>query len=230
MREIIRIDENTWRIEDNGVRFYLLTGTERAMMIDTGKTAPEARKIAEGLTKLPIELVNTHGDGDHTSGNAAFGRFYMHRADYENCRVGQKFPSCELLELCEGMVFDLGGRKIEVYEIPGHTYGSVALIDTENRVLYPGDTVQDGHIFMFGAHRCPEKLEAALEKLIALRPKYDRIYTFHGTPELPADYTEKVLVGWRTVLSGAAQGSDKEVFGTVVNSIDTEYCGFYCNK
>lgn len=40
MREIIRIDENTWRIEDNGVRFYLLAGTERALMMDTGKTAP----------------------------------------------------------------------------------------------------------------------------------------------------------------------------------------------
>ena len=35
--EVIRMNENSWRIEDNGVRFFLLTGTERALLIDTGK-------------------------------------------------------------------------------------------------------------------------------------------------------------------------------------------------
>lgn len=30
MSEIIQINEGTWRIEDNGVCFFLLTGTESA--------------------------------------------------------------------------------------------------------------------------------------------------------------------------------------------------------
>ena len=35
--EIIKIDENTWRIEDNKhVRFFLLTGTKEALLIDSG--------------------------------------------------------------------------------------------------------------------------------------------------------------------------------------------------
>ena len=34
--EVIRINDNTWRIEDSGVRFFLLSGTEKALLIDSG--------------------------------------------------------------------------------------------------------------------------------------------------------------------------------------------------
>ena len=30
MKEVIKINENTWRIEDGMVRFYLLCGSEKA--------------------------------------------------------------------------------------------------------------------------------------------------------------------------------------------------------
>ena len=36
MAEIIKIDSDTCRIEDNGVRFFILEGTEKALMIDSG--------------------------------------------------------------------------------------------------------------------------------------------------------------------------------------------------
>ena len=77
MADVIKINENTFRIEDGMVRFFLLLGSEKALMIDSGMTTKDARKIAEGLTDLPIELMNTHGDGDHIAGNAAFDTFYM---------------------------------------------------------------------------------------------------------------------------------------------------------
>ena len=72
MAEIIKINDKTWRIEDGMVRFYLLCGDEKAALVDTGMNVPEARTIAEGLTDLPIILINTHADPDHISGNGAF--------------------------------------------------------------------------------------------------------------------------------------------------------------
>lgn len=36
MGNAIKINENTWRIEDTGVRFLLLCGTQKAALIDTG--------------------------------------------------------------------------------------------------------------------------------------------------------------------------------------------------
>jgi hydroxyacylglutathione hydrolase len=77
MADIIQINNSTWRIEDNGVRFFLLTGTEKALLIDSGRNTPNAKEIAESITKLPIALLNTHADPDHISGNGSFDSFYM---------------------------------------------------------------------------------------------------------------------------------------------------------
>ena len=75
MAEIIQINDTTWRIEDNGVRFFLLTGTEKALLIDSGMNTPNAKEIAESITKLPVMLLNTHADTDHISGNGGFDCF-----------------------------------------------------------------------------------------------------------------------------------------------------------
>ena len=86
MVETIKINDNTWRIEDGDVRFLLLYGAEKAALIDTGMNTPDARQIAEGLTELPLILINTHADPDHISGNEAFEEFYMSPAEEDNYR------------------------------------------------------------------------------------------------------------------------------------------------
>ena len=40
MAEIIRINSDSFRIEDGGVRFFLLCGKEKAALIDTGMNCP----------------------------------------------------------------------------------------------------------------------------------------------------------------------------------------------
>ena len=79
--EVIQMNENTWRIEDGEVRFFLLAGTERALLIDSGMTVNNARDIAAGLTDLPIWLLNTHADRDHTGSNEQFETLFMHPAE-----------------------------------------------------------------------------------------------------------------------------------------------------
>ena len=79
--EIVKIDEYSWRIEDTGVRFFLLTGMDRALLIDSGMRVSNARDIAAGLTDLPISLLNTHADRDHIGSNEQFESFYMHPAE-----------------------------------------------------------------------------------------------------------------------------------------------------
>ena len=63
MAEIVQINSDTWRIEDNGVRFFVLEGTEKALMIDSGMNTPDAGEIAKTLTSKPLELLNTHEIG-----------------------------------------------------------------------------------------------------------------------------------------------------------------------
>lgn len=77
MAEAIKINETTFRIEDDGVRFFLLIGTNKALLVDSGMNTPNAKDIVSELTNLPIILINTHGDMDHISGNDLFEEFYI---------------------------------------------------------------------------------------------------------------------------------------------------------
>ena len=44
MAEIIQMDEHSWRIEDTVVRFFVLEGTEKALLIGSGMNTPDARE------------------------------------------------------------------------------------------------------------------------------------------------------------------------------------------
>ena len=230
MTEIIKINASTWRIENGFVRMFLLAGAERAALIDTGADCPEARQLAESLTDKPVVLINTHGDGDHISGTGAFGEYYMHPADWANCRVGERFPESRLIPVSDGDAIDLGGRKLELIAIPGHTAGSIAILDANSRALISGDSVQNGHIFMFGAHRRPAEFAAALEKLSKITDRFDVIWPSHGAPELPAEYVNKVAAAWKKVLAGEIAPSEQSLHGNTVLSYDADDCGFYCGK
>ena len=81
---IIPIDEQTWRLEEEGVRFFLLTGSRSALLIDSGMQTHNAKKLAEGLTALPLSLLNTHADIDHIGSNAEFDAVYMNPAELVN--------------------------------------------------------------------------------------------------------------------------------------------------
>ena len=226
--EIIRIDSNTWRFEDGFVRFFLLEGEEKAVMIDSGVNSPDALEIAGTLTDKPIILLNTHGDGDHLSGTGSFAEIHIHEQDYNGCQISSKYPDTVLAAVNDGDVIDPGNRPLRAIHIPGHTRGSVAFLDIKGRVLFAGDSVQKGHIYMFGNHRNPDQYEKSLDKLIEISDEYDEIYASHAEFCLPKDYTEKVKEAWIQVRSGNVPFEMIELFGrTVVKSYTTKTCGFY---
>lgn len=227
MAEIIKIDEKTWRFEDGFVRFFLLAGDEKAVMIDSGVNCPEAAELAKTLTDKPVMLFNTHGDGDHTSGTEGFSEIHIHPLDYTNCGIAGRYPDTRLAEIKDGDIVELGNRPLKLIHIPGHTAGSVAILDINRRVLYSGDSVQKGHIYMFGSKREPENYEASLEKLIAMKADYDTIYASHDEFCLPAEYCEKVLQAWQKVRKGEAGYEMIDLFGNRVKSYTEEACGFY---
>lgn len=224
---IVTLDERTFSVEDGFVRFFILLGEEKALVIDSGASGPDVKKIAKELTNLPIMMLNTHGDGDHTSGNKAFSEFYIHPADYESREMKDLFPDSKMLPIKDGDVIELGNRPLRVIEIPGHTAGSVAILDCVNRRLFAGDSVQKGHIYMFGDHRRPEQFEESLQKLIALHDEYDQVIASHDEAVLPADSVSKVLADWKRVLAGEVAAKKIDLWGNQVDSYDADYCGFY---
>ena len=227
MADVIQLNENTWSFEDGFVRFFLLEGSERAVMIDSGINCKEAARLAKELTDKPVMLLNTHGDGDHTSGTEGFEKIHIHQADYVGCEVNVRYPSVAPVYINDGEIIDLGDRPLKIIHIPGHTAGSVAILDVNRRILYAGDSVQKGHIYMFGAKRRPDTYEASLDKLIALEDEYDQIYASHDEYVLPKDHVRKVKDAWKKVIKGEVSYEMIELFGNRVKSYTTEDCGFF---
>jgi len=112
MAEVIQINDTTWRIEDNGVRFFLLAGTEKALLIDSGMNTLNAKQIAESITKLPIMLLNTHADPDHISGNSNFDYSYMHPDEEDNYRALGGLGA--ILPAKDNDIIDLGSRPLKI--------------------------------------------------------------------------------------------------------------------
>ena len=66
---------------------YLVEGTEKAMLIDTGYGYGTIRELVKSITSLPLIIINTHGHCDHVGGNAQFEETcYIHEKDMELCR------------------------------------------------------------------------------------------------------------------------------------------------
>ena len=227
MAEIVWINDYTWRFEDDGVRFFLLCGEDRAALIDTGTNTPNARELAEGLTDLPLILINTHADRDHISGNGAFDEFYMSPAEESNYR--DNAGKGTIIPVREGDVIDLGGRPLRIIDNPGHTPGSIAILDEKYRVLISGDSVQDGSIFMFGKYRNIDTYIDSLKRLSKYDGLYDEIYAMHGSVPVKPDLIGKLIEGASLIQSGAAEGKTVSFFGTDVKLYKFSYAGFICD-
>ena len=66
---------------------YLIVGTERAALIDTGYGLGDLRAAVEQITRLPLLILNTHGHCDHMGGNGQFDApCYIHPKDMELAR------------------------------------------------------------------------------------------------------------------------------------------------
>jgi len=227
MAEIIKINDNTWRIEDNGVRFFLLAGTEKALLIDSGMNTPNAKQIAESITNLPVLLLNTHGDPDHVSGNGSFDCFYMHPDEEDNYRAHGGTGS--ILPVNDKDIIDLGNRPLKILFIPGHTPGSIAVLDVNNRVLISGDSIQDGNIFMFKERRNLSLYVESLRKLSKYIDEFDTIYPSHGSFPIYPKLIASLIEGAEQIISGTARGKVVDMFGTPVMLYKFPYAGFLCD-
>ena len=217
--EIIQIDERSWRIEENGVRSFLFTGTVKALLVDSGFGTGNIREVVESLTKLPVMLVNTHADRDHIGCNKLFDKAYMHPAEFDRYHreIGREFTA---EPVWEGDIIDLGGRCFEVTLIPGHTPGSIVLLDAENKILIGGDSVQAGMIFMFGPGRDIDAYICSLKELYNMREVFDTVYPSHGPFPVKSGIITELISGAEQIRNGKITGT-KAPFDTPAEVYDT---------
>ena len=104
------ITDGVWQITEPGhVCSWLVAGSRRAALIDTGCGIAPIRPVVESLTALPVTVVNTHHHFDHVGGNAEFDDIAIHPLGAAGLRVA---PPAQLLDAYrsygEGMVAAFG--------------------------------------------------------------------------------------------------------------------------
>ncbi|MBE6732068.1 MAG: MBL fold metallo-hydrolase [Ruminococcaceae bacterium] len=180
--EIKKISENFYEISQSHVRAFLLVGTEFNILVDTcfGGDILEAVK---SISDKPLKVIFTHCDRDHIGGESLFEEKYIHPAEY-SCNEEKNGSEIDAAALWEGDIMDNGNFKLEVIHIPGHTPGSIALLEREKRFLIGGDSIQTGTIYMFGQGRSLKALKASINKLIKIKDDFDVVYSSHNQREI----------------------------------------------
>lgn len=197
--EIKLIRENLYSIEEGMVRCFLALGKTEALLIDTGIKKGLKKKIEE-VTNLPIKVILTHGDSDHTTAKDEFTEVYAHPIEIEFKDLKDVLPlSKESIEI--------GEFKFEVVLIPGHTPGSIALLEKEHRFLISGDSVSKATIYMFGKGRDIFAWKNSLRILNEQKKDFEVIYASHGPVAIAPDQIDACLNLINETLRGEIQGT-----------------------
>lgn len=159
--------------DDNYI--WMLHDGRRAFVVDPGDAAPVHAALDERQLELAGILV-THHHGDHVGGVDAL-RPRLQGPVYGPAR--ERIPQ-PFTPLKEGDQLELLGLRFSVIDVPGHTAGHIAYLQTDatrEALLFCGDTLFSG-----GCGRLfegtPEQMHQSLSKLSAL-PADTRVCCTH---------------------------------------------------
>lgn len=251
---VIEIAKNTYAINEFGMdAMYLVIGRDRALLIDTGTGTFDLRALAEQLTDKPYDVLLTHGHVDHAGGIDQFEKIMIHEADIgmarsltleerrdyammihgmdvnqaydfsaDQVREWKRIP--EFITVSDGDVIDLGERKLEIIHTPGHTPGSICLLDRKNRIHFSGDACNINTLCIDGSG--VRQLKASAEKIRSYEDAFDRDYNGHfgyaGDPTCfsqPDSVRHDVIQACRMILEGAPETEEQIMMGKKTHAV-----------
>lgn len=148
MREPSESAPGIIRIEDHDLdKMFLVIGPERAVLVDAGwDSLGDLPALCQELIgdDRPIDLVVAHGHPDHIVQAENFlkagHKVYVPHKDIEIAKgFGIALDFDKVLDIHEGMTFDLGCTTLRVYSVSGHTPGGVVLVDENTGDVYSSD-------------------------------------------------------------------------------------------
>ena len=132
------------RTNFEGPFLYLLLGTERALLLDTGTGHVTLRPLIESLLSgQQLIVAHTHAHGDHVGGDAEFETVVGRSPDEVAAYFGIADWPNDVVQL------DLGDRVLDIIPIPGHHASHIAVYDRATRLLITGDSLYPGRLYVF---------------------------------------------------------------------------------
>jgi glyoxylase-like metal-dependent hydrolase (beta-lactamase superfamily II) len=210
---VTQIDESLWAIEEEMVRCYLFGDATASILLDTcasgGEEFPKAVSAAMPNANGRLTILLSHADPDHAAGLVPHDDFTMHPAEFERFRglCGREIVET-LCPIWDGDTRITNGRVLKILHIPGHTPGSIVVIDEEKRRAFAGDTISTGPVFMFGPGRCLEAYLESLKRMDECLVGIDDFYTCHGEMKVPRSQLNVQIRGAEMLLAGRLKAED----------------------
>lgn len=224
--KITQLNDHIWLMDDNHeATGYLVVGSRKALVIDTMNGHEDIHAIVRTITPLPILVVNTHGHCDHIYGNIDFDRAFINPADLPLATQHCSFPDFKaacakggysmppFLPIKGGDRINLGGLTLDIFDLPGHTPGSILLLLREDRILFTGDAINH-HLWLQLDESLP--LQECLNNLDALSYlEYHADKILHGHAQGFDDISlfTKLRDGMRTLIEGRPETQPYNWFG-----------------
>ena len=212
---------------------YLIVGSARAVLFDTGMGIGDLKPLTLKLTKLPIVVLNSHTHDDHVGNNWQFDTVYGMDSEFtrRNAKGSKQDAQAEIApgEICDSLPagfdraayrtrpwrvskwlhdddrIDLGGRTIEVIATPGHTPDSICLFDRNNGLLFTGDTYYPGTIWLYRPETDLAAYGNSVRKIAALRPEVKLVLGAHNVPVAQPGVLEDLADAFEKVQAGQVQ-------------------------
>jgi len=223
--EFTEIENGFFFIDYEFVRSFMFVDAKQILLIDTGMGNGLKKKIDEKWG-LPIKVIFTHSDGDHTGEAADFETCYMHPSEMALFRTKNN-GNQTISPVWEGDVLTVGDYELEVLLLSGHTPGSIGLFDKKKRFLLSGDSIQTGPVFMFGDHRSFDAYIASIRKLKAMEEQIDWFYSCHHDLKVPVSILNDLLEGAEKMRKGELEGAYVERFEGKAKEYHYKRAAFY---
>jgi glyoxylase-like metal-dependent hydrolase (beta-lactamase superfamily II) len=209
------------------VRCFLFLGARDALLVDTCTGEGDLKAVVEGITKLPVIAVFTHADRDHIGAAKHFERRFMHPCEFDYYAKKSEEPLV-MSPLWEGDILDIGTYRFEVILLPGHTPGSIALLEREKRFLVGGDSVQTGgSIFMFGDGRNFEAYRASMGKLQEMMDTFDVVYSSHYDLAVKPEAINRLHTAADKMIRHELTGTQMERYGVTFIRYESDGVSFF---
>lgn len=232
-----KVAGNIHMLEGQGGNIGVSVGPDGILIVDD-QYAPLADKIKAALGKLgsdkPKFILNTHWHGDHTGGNAAFGRDGVIIA-HTNVRkrvstteeiFGQKFEplpkvGLPVVTFDDSLSLHFNDEEIRVWHLPGgHTDGDCVVLFTKSNVLHMGDLFFSGMFpFVDLEHGGDvERMADNVARLIAEAPKDVKVIPGHG----PISTLDDVRTFHKMLTESLALVKERVAAGKTLDQIKSE--------
>lgn len=140
---------------------FLLFGRDRGLLLDTGSRNFPAAEMLQNVagkwlqrnhrSNIEIVVVHTHPHSDHTAGDEAIRNIKSPSLTIKlipgTIADSKAFYGISDWPAQTGTV-DLGGRVIDAVPIPGHSPVSIALYDRNTAILFTGDSLYPGRLYV----------------------------------------------------------------------------------